>query len=355
MDGSDTVVFTEILHNLAERKNLDTGQAKAALEAIISGTIPVAQIAAFLFGMRAKGETVEEMTAFVEVMRQASVHVDVDIRHAVDLCGTGGDNANTFNISTASMFVVAGAGVPVLKHGNRSVSSKSGSADVLEALGAVAALRKEQVEKVYNETGLAFMFAPYFHPAMKEVVPVRGALKMRTFFNILGPLLNPAGVKRQVVGAYNRQIAHLVIQILRNLGTEFAYGINAEDGLDEFSTTTYTDVYELQNELYSDAVRFDPRDMGFSLAQSEDLKGGDKDVNAGIIRNILKGKATRAQQDIVALNAIFGIHASGVVDRLKDAQELARESIAAGKAERKLQQFVEATNDISSNAIPGTP
>ncbi|HKI44884.1 MAG TPA: anthranilate phosphoribosyltransferase [Balneolales bacterium] len=355
MDGSETVVFTDILHKLANRKNLDANQAKAALEAIISGAIPEAQIAAFLFGMRAKGETVEEMTAFVEVMRKAAVHVDVDIRHAVDLCGTGGDNANTFNISTASMFVVAGAGAPVLKHGNRSVSSKSGSADVLEALGAVAALRKRQVEKVYNETGLAFMFAPYFHPAMKHVMPARKALHLRTFFNILGPLLNPAGVKRQVVGAYNRQIAHLVIQILRNLGTDFAYGINAEDGLDEFSTTTYTDVYELQHEMYSEAVRFDPRDLGIKLAQPEDLKGGDKDVNAEIIQNILKGKGTQAQQDIVTLNAVFGIHASGIVDHLKEAHERALESIASGKAERKLQQFVEATNDVSSTTKPDMP
>lgn len=355
MDGSETVVFTDILHDLAERKDLNADQARAALGAIISGAIPEAQIAAFLFGMRAKGETVEEMTSFVEVMRKAAVQVDVDIRHAVDLCGTGGDNANTFNISTASMFVVAGAGAPVLKHGNRSVSSKSGSADVLEALGAVAALKKEQVEEVYNETGLAFMFAPFFHPAMKHVMPARRALHLRTFFNILGPLLNPAGVKRQVVGAYNRQIAHLVIQILRNLGTEFAYGINAEDGLDEFSTTTYTDVYELQHELYSDAIRFDPRDLGIKLVQSVDLRGGDKDVNAEIIRNILKGKGTQAQQDIVTLNAVFGIHASGIVDHLKEAHELARESIATGKAERKLQQFVEATNDVSSNTKPVLP
>jgi len=355
MNGSETVVFTEILHNLADRKNLEASQAKAALEAIISGSVPEAQIAAFLFGMRSKGETVDELTAFVEVMRNAAVKVEVEIDNAVDLCGTGGDNANTFNISTASMFVVAGAGVPVLKHGNRSVSSRSGSADVLEALGAVAALRKPQVEQVYNATGLAFMFAPYFHPAMKHVMPARRALHLRTFFNILGPLLNPAFVKRQVVGAYNRQVAHLIIQILRNLGTEFAYGVNAEDGLDEFSTTTYTDVYELKHELYSEAIRFDPRDLGMKLAQSEDLKGGDKDVNAKIIQNILDGKGTPAQQDIVILNAVFGIHASGIAGSLKEAHDMARDSIAGGKARLKLKQFVEATNDVSSNQKPDIP
>ncbi len=355
MNGSETTTFTEILHCLAEQRNLGPDQARTALELIINGNISEAQIAAFLFGMRAKGETVEEMTAFVEVMRRAAIKVDVDVTHAVDLCGTGGDNANTFNISTASMFVVAGAGVPVLKHGNRSVSSRSGSADVLEALGAVAALRKPQVEAVFRETGLAFMFAPYFHPAMKHVMPARHALHLRTFFNILGPLLNPAGVRRQVVGAYNRKIAHLIIQILRNLGTEFAYGINAEDGLDEFTTTTYTDVYELKHELYSDAIRFDPRDFGLALCEADDLKGGDREVNAAIIRDLLKGKGTTAQRDIVLINAMFGIHASGVADHLNEAHALAVESIDSGKALQKMQQFVEATNDVGSQEKPDLP
>lgn len=341
--------FTEILNKLVEGENLTSDEAETALTLIITGVVPESQIAAFLFGMRAKGETVEEMTSFVKVMRNAAVKVDVDIRHAVDLCGTGGDQANTFNISTAAMFVVAGAGVPVLKHGNRSVSSQSGSADVLEALGSVAALRKNEVEKVYKETGLAFMFAPYFHPAMKEVIPVRGALKMRTFFNILGPLLNPAGVRRQIVGAYDREIAGMIIRILSNLDTEFAFGINAHDGLDEFSITGATEIFELNDGKLAESISFDPTRLGFSIAKPEELKGGDRHENASIIRSIMEGRSAQAQRDIVLLNALFAIRASGKVKSLEEARESALDSLNSGKALQKLEMFITATNDIAQS------
>lgn len=341
--------FVDILNKLADGENLEFEEASGALKEIISGNIPEVQIAAFLFGMRAKKETIQELTAFVKVMRDASVKVEVDIDHAVDLCGTGGDRSNTFNISTASMFVAAGAGVPVLKHGNRSVSSKSGSADVLEALGAVAALRKDEVEKVFNETGLAFMFAPFFHPAMKQVIPVRGGLKLRTFFNILGPLLNPAGVKRQVVGAYSKDVAKTIVAILANFDTEFAYGINASDGLDEFSINSITDVFELNENNSEKVMHFDPQTLGFEPAGHESLIGGDSKVNSEIIRAIVQDKSTKAQQDIVALNATFAIHVSGLAENLEQAQKMALESIKSGKALKKLDDFVTCTNDVNSS------
>lgn len=343
------MTFSDILNKLVEGEDLTAGEAEAALTSIISGDVPESQIAAFLFGMRAKGETVDEMTSFVKVMRNAAVKVDVDVNHAVDLCGTGGDQANTFNISTAAMFVVAGAGVPVLKHGNRSVSSQSGSADVLEALGSVAALKKKEVENVFDETGLAFMFAPFFHPAMKVVIPVRGALKMRTFFNILGPLLNPAGVRRQIVGAYSRDIADMMIKILSNLDTAFAFGINAHDGLDEFSITGPTEIFELDQGKMADSISFDPSRLGFSFAKPQELKGGDRYVNAEIIRSIMEGKSTPAQRDIVLLNALFAIRASGKVDSLEDARERALDSLNSGNALQKLEMFITATNDISKS------
>ncbi|HKJ34122.1 MAG TPA: anthranilate phosphoribosyltransferase [Balneolales bacterium] len=341
--------YTDILNKLADGQDLTSDEATSAIRSIINGEVSESEISAFLFGMRMKGETVDELTAIVKVMRDAAVQVNVDLEHAVDLCGTGGDRSGTFNISTGSMFVAAGAGVPVLKHGNRSVSSKSGSADVLEALGAVATLKKDEVEQVFNQTGMAFMFAPFFHPAMKEVMPTRHALKIRTFFNILGPLLNPAKVKRQIIGAYSKEVAYTIIQILSNLDTEYAYGVNSHDGLDEFSIGTYTEVFELKNNLYSDSVRFDPREFGFIKAGLDEIQGGDKDKNAGIIRSILKGEATDAQRDVILLNSMFAIQASGIATDLKEAKEAAVDSLQSGRALKKLNDFVTATNDVHNS------
>lgn len=339
--------FKEILEKLSGEEDLEAGEAAGALRSIISGEVSDERIAAFLFGMRAKGETTEELTAFVRVMRDAAVRPDVETEGAVDLCGTGGDNAGTFNISTTSMFVVAGTGVPVLKHGNRSVSSKSGSADVLEALGAVPTLRREGVEQVYRETGMAFMFAPHFHPAMKHVMPARRSLGIRTFFNILGPLLNPAGVRRQVVGAFSREVARQMVRILANLDTKLAYTVNAHDGLDEVSVCSQSVIFELNNNLVNDSVLFDPRSLGFEWGDPGELKGGDADVNAGIIGDILEGRERGAARDIVLLNAAFGIRASGKVSELEEAVEMARESLESGRAGRALEDFREASRQAA--------
>lgn len=340
--------FKEILETISEGIDLTPDEAAGALQQIVAGNVSNEEVAAFLFGMRAKGESVNELTSFVRVMRNASVTVDVDTDSAVDLCGTGGDSSGTFNISTAAMFVVAGAGVPVLKHGNRSVSSKCGSADVLEELGVVADLGKEGVETVFNDTGMAFMYAPNFHPAMKYVMPARKALGIRTFFNILGPLLNPADVKRQVVGAYSKDVARAMIQILGNLETERAYTLNAQDGLDEVSITSSTEIYELQSSVTNPPVLFDPRSLDFTLAELEDLSGGNAARNAEIIREILDGKASDAQRDVVLINAAFAIHVSGIADSLEMAVKLAQDSIMSGSAKKKLKQFAEATQDVTA-------
>lgn len=338
--------FKEILEKLAGGENLTGNEAAGALKAIIEGEVEPEQISAFLFGMRAKGETIAELTSFVKVMREAAVKPEVDTDGAVDLCGTGGDNSGTFNISTSAMFVVAGAGVPVLKHGNRSVSSNSGSADVLEALGAVATLHKEEVEKTYKETGMAFMFAPFFHPAMKHVMPARRALGVRSFFNILGPLLNPAGVRRQMIGAFSKEVARQIAHILANLETEFAYTVNAHDGLDEVSLSAQSEIFELKESMVMESVVFDPRSLDLEWVELEELRGGDAGYNAGIIRSVLDSNSTRAQRDIVLLNAAFGIHAAGKADHLSEALQLARQSLESGEARKALDRFVEVTKDV---------
>lgn len=347
---SQDIAFTDILEKLVKREDLSQQEAEIALNEIISGELENEQIASFLTALRVKGETTEELTAFVRVMREAAVKPNVKVDGAVDLCGTGGDSSGTFNISTASMFVVAGAGVPVLKHGNRSVSSQSGSADVLEALGAVVMLQKDKVEQVFEEAGLVFMFAPYFHPVMKHVMPARRTMGIRTFFNILGPLLNPAGVKRQMIGAYSKEVARQIAHILANLDTQFAYTVNAHDGLDEVSLSAQSEIFELNGKMVKESTTFDPRSMDFEWAELSELRGGDAEYNADIIRSIMANKATDAQRDVILLNAVFGIHASGKVDHLEEAKELAEDSLKSGKAMDALNRFVEATNDVAESS-----
>jgi len=340
-------MFTYYLEKISLNENLTADEASDALRLIVNGEISSEEVAAFLFGMRAKEESIEELTAFVKVMREAATAVEVDTEGAVDLCGTGGDKSGTFNISTSAMFVVAGAGVPVLKHGNRSVSSKSGSYDVLELLGAVPNLQKREVEKLYEETGMAFMFAPNFHPAMKYVMPARRNLKIRTFFNMLGPLLNPANVKHQVIGAFSREAAGVMIQILANLETESAFTLSAHDGLDEVSLSSQTEIFELKSNVSGASTTFDPADLGYDKVDIEALMGGDAKRNAKILRSIMDGSSTRAQRNIVELNAAFAIRATGKAKSLEEAVELAVESINSGSAKEKLELFIETSKKLA--------
>ena len=337
------MTFGDILLKLADSQDLTSDEATWALTSIISGEVPESQIAAFLFGMRAKGERIHELTAFVNVMRNASVSVDVDVTGAVDVCGTGGDHSGSFNISTTVSFVVAGAGVPVVKHGNRSISSLSGSADVLESLGAVAMLEKEKAESVFRDTGITFLFAPLYHPAMKHVGPVRRSLGMRTFFNILGPLLNPAGVKRQIIGAYSRDTASTMAQILVHLDTEAAATVYSHDGLDELSTTASAEVHEVRGRLLTSPFHIDATDYGFQRAATDDLKGGDAVENARILRSILSGTGTQAQEHVVLLNAGKAIELSGLVGDMTEGIRRAEDSLRSGAALAKLNAFIEAS------------
>jgi len=340
--------FTGILEKLSKGEHLESEEASEALKSILKGEVTDSQIAAFLMGMRAKGETVQELTSFVEAMRSEAVTVEVDTEGAVDLCGTGGDKSGTFNISTAAMFVVAGSGVPVLKHGNRSVSSKSGSFDVLDKLGAVPNLNKMQAEKLFEETGMVFMFAPNFHPAMKYVMPARRELRLRTFFNMLGPLLNPANVKNQVIGAFSKEAAGMMAQILANLDTQRAYTLNAHDGLDEVTLTGQSEIFELKTNLTNGAITFDPVSLGYDREDSASLLGGDAAENALIIKNIMAGEVTKAQQNIVTLNAAFAIHAAGAAETLEEANRKAIRSVESGEANRKLNQFITESQKVST-------
>ncbi len=335
-----TLSFTDILEKISRYEDLENTEASHAIRLILKGEVSNEEISAFLMGMRMKKPAISELTAFVKEMRRVAIPVEVNIKNAVDLCGTGGDKSGTFNISTAAMFVTAGAGVPVLKHGNRSVSSKSGSYDVLEALGAVPNLPKKAVESLYNETGMAFMFAPNFHPALKYVMPARRALKVRTFFNMLGPLLNPADVKRQVIGTFNAEAAEKMIQILENLNTNHVVTLHSDDGLDEVSLSADTVIYEYSAGSPLKKIRFNPDSLGYNLVDLSELYGGSADENARMIKTVLQGSSTKAQRKIVELNAAFAIYVSGISDSLTDAVTRASKSIDTGEAMKKLELFV---------------
>ncbi|MBO6535915.1 MAG: anthranilate phosphoribosyltransferase [Balneolaceae bacterium] len=338
--------FKEILERLSCSEDLTPETAESAIRQIMSGQVNNEQVAGFLTAMRLKGETHQELTAFVKVMREKATKVNVNVDGAIDLVGTGGDKSGTFNISTVSAFVVAGAGVPVIKHNNRSASSKCGSADVLEKLGVDIELKANQVERAYKEVGIAFMFAPMFHPAMKYVMPARRALGFRTFFNILGPMCNPAGVRRYVIGAFSKEVAEKMAHILANLETEFAYTVNSHDGLDELSLTSGADVFELKDSILSMPILFEPESLGFEKCSMADITGGDVHENAQIFENILDNNATQAQRDIVLLNAAFGIQASGKVSSLGEAIILAEESLESGKARDIFNNYVEVSRNV---------
>ena len=340
--------FSAILDQLSVGRNLTPEMASDALRQIIHGKVNGARTAAFLFGMRMKGETVEELTSLVKVMRDACIEVSVPTDHAVDLCGTGGDKSGSFNISTAAMFVAAGADVPILKHGNSGVSSRSGSFDVLKALGTEPGLNKEQVEGCFRQCGMAFLYAPNFHPAMGKVMPVRKELGSPTFFNLMGPVLNPAMVKRQVIGAYDLHTAGMLARILAGLDTELAFTVHADDGLDEFSVSATSQLYELRNGQLKGPVQVDPRQFGLTMADQGVLSGGSPEENAGIIRAVLENRSNLACQEVVLLNATFAIHASGLYDDVQEAFYEASESLGTGRAEDALNRFAEASRDFGS-------
>jgi len=343
----------DLLRIIADGAPLSTGQAEDAMRLMMRGEAEPEHAAGLLLGLRARGETVDELVGFTRIMREYAVDVALDDPHAVDLCGTGGDGSDTFNISTTAAFVVAGAGVPVAKHGNRSVSSSCGSADVLEGLGVNIELQKAGVEHCLQEAGIAFLFAPYFHPAMRHVMPVRKKLGVRTFFNILGPLCNPAGVRRQLVGAFDVETAQKMVSILARLGAAHVVGVHAHDGLDELSTTGPTQVFEYidgtptpdDEPLATPHSRtIEPELHALARASMDDLSGGSLEANTAIFRDVLNG-IRGPRRDIVVLNAAYALHASGAFDDLDACFAAARASIDDGAATAALDALIQASHD----------
>jgi len=305
---------------------------------IMSGEFNDAQISGFLIALRAKGESSSEIAGFAQAMRDKMTKIE-SIDGAIDMCGTGGDASGTFNISTAASFVVAGAGVPVAKHGNRSMTSKSGSADVLTELGVDITLPPEKVSECIAEIGIGFMFAPSLHPAMKYAMGARVALGTRTVFNILGPLCNPAGVTRQLMGIFDGNLTHKVAKVLQKLGSHHAMIVHGDDGLDEISTTTSTQISHLQQDGNIKAMEIAPSDYGIEQSKLSELRGGIPDLNAKIIYAILDGTDSGKKADIVILNAAAGIFVGGKADSLDGCIELAKESILSGSAKHKLDML----------------
>lgn len=325
--------FMQILNQLLAKNNLNEDEAAFALEEIMQGKINNSQIASFLTALKIKGENVEEIAAFVKVMRKNAIKINPRVEHLIDTAGTGGDGGKTFNISTCAAFVAAGAGASVAKHGNRAASSKSGSADVLEELGINIIAEPTFAEKQLEEIGIAFLFAPSFHPAMKFVAPVRKELGFKTIFNILGPLTNPANAKRQLIGVYDKLLLKKIADVLKLLGTEKTLLVSSD--IDEISINSETQVYEITNgEIKSYSIT--PEDFGFKRTSLDAIRVEDKTKSAEVLLSVLKGKDAAAR-DIVLLNSGAAIYASGIANSIAQGISLAEKSIGSGKALEKLK------------------
>ena len=339
-------MIKEGIRKLIDGTDLTYEESQQTMKEIMSGKATNAQIAAFLTALRMKGETVNEITAFTEVMKEycRRIHPHVEGR-LVDTCGTGGDKIKTFNISTTAAFVVAGAGGAVAKHGNRSVTSKSGSADVLERLGLNLNLEPEAVENAIEKVGIGFMFAPAFHPAMKYAIGPRREVGIRTVFNVLGPLTNPAGANTQLLGVYDRTLTEPVAHALKNLGCEEAMVVHGLDGLDEISTIGKTVISWLREDEVT-TVETVPKDFGVKLARPEDVKGTTPDESAEITFKILNGcyDINDPKTEIVLVNGVAGIIVGGKAEDFSYGMELARESIDSGAAHKKLKALVKASH-----------
>ncbi len=328
----------EALLRLIEHREIFHEEMLSLMRQIMAGEVSPVMIAALITGLRVKKETIGEITAAAMVMRELSTKVPVaDTAHLVDTCGTGGDSAHTFNISTAATFVAAGAGARVAKHGGRSVSSKSGSADVLEALGININLSPEQVAKAIAEVGLGFMFAPNYHSAMKHAAPVRKELGVRTLFNILGPLTNPAGAPNQVMGVFHPDLVGIQVRVLQRLGSERALTVFGREGLDEISISGETLVGELRNGEVSEYI-VTPQQFGFGVHDISTLQVATVEESRDRILKALHNEPG-AERDVVALNAGAAIYAAGIADSLADGVEQARASLASGAALSKLESL----------------
>jgi len=339
----------DALGEIAERRDLSTEDMEAVMRQIMTGHADNAQIGAFLMGMRLKGETIDEITGAVMVMRELATGVDVSGDHLVDIVGTGGDGANLFNVSTATTFVVAAAGGRVAKHGNRSVSSKSGSADLLEAAGVNLDITPRQVARCVDELGVGFMFAPAHHSAMKYAIGPRKELAMRTIFNILGPMTNPAGVKRMLIGVFDRGLCRPVAEVLGRLGAEHVLVVHSDEGLDEISIAGDTCVAEFRDGSVNEYT-IHPADFGMKARSLDGLQATDAASSLALIKAALTGddnERARRAADIIAINAGAALYAAGLADSIAAGVERARQVISSGQAWQRLEQLAALTQGFS--------
>ena len=329
------------IEKIKRKENLSAREIQDVMKLVMKGEAAKEEIASFLLALREKGATVDEITGAAQIMRQFMTPVKTRHEVVLDTCGTGGDKKGTFNISTVAAFVVAGAGVVVAKHGNRSVSSRCGSADLLEALGVNLNLTADQMSRCLDEAGIAFLFAQGLHPAMKHAAPVRRELKVETIFNILGPLSNPALATHQMMGVYSRDLLEPLAHVLKNLGSKRALVVHGSDGLDEVTTTGDTFVSEYNGQ---DIISYtiSPSELKIKTADFEDLKGGDLKMNAEIAREILSGKRG-PKRDIVVLNAACALYVAEATKSIEDALNVAASSIDSGRAREKLEALREFT------------
>jgi anthranilate phosphoribosyltransferase len=330
-------MFPALLEKLQRRQDLTVDEAAAAMEEIMDGRAQPSQIAALLVALSMKGERPAEIVGLAQTMRARATKLSREYAPVFDTCGTGGDRAHTFNVSTVAALVLAACGVRVAKHGNRSVSSRGGSADLFEALGVNVAAEPPTVERCLDQAGIAFFFAPTFHPSMRHAGPTRRELGVRTAFNLLGPLTNPANAQRQLVGVPRPELTELVARSLARLGTERAWVVHGADGLDELSTTGYTKVSECRDGRVN-TFYLHPADVGIAKATPAALRGGDAGENAAIARAVLAGQPG-APRDIVLLNAGAGVLVAGMVTRLEDGVAMAAEAIDSGRALASLEQL----------------
>lgn len=337
MNGEKT---KRALSKVASKKNLSGAESAEVFGEIMSGEVDEAIMAAFLTALKMKGETVDEVVGAASAMRARATFINAGSAAPIDTCGTGGDGMNTFNISTTSAFIAAGAGVPVAKHGNRAATSKCGSGDVLGELGFNLDVHASVMEHCLQEEGIAFLFAPKMHPAMRFAAPVRKALRFRTIFNLLGPLVNPAGATGQVVGVFEAGYTEFVAECLNRMGVRRAFVVHAADGMDEISVCTPTRVSELRD-CSIKTSEFNPRKYFPDGANFSDLKGGDAKVNAQILLDVLSGKLRNGARDICLLNAAAAIVVGGKTDDFGAALEMARDSLDSGAALKKLKTLVE--------------
>jgi anthranilate phosphoribosyltransferase len=335
-------MIKELIGKLIEKNNLTANDMEICMQEIMNNQASPAQMASFLTALRLKGETIEEITAAAKVMRKHMVQIKTKHKDVLDTCGTGGDGKHTFNISTLACLVASGAGAIVAKHGNRSVSSKCGSADLLEALGVKIDVTPEVITRCLDEIGIAFLFAQNLHPAMKFVVPVRKEIGIRTIFNILGPLANPANAKHQLLGVYRADLTQTLIHVLKNLGSSGAIVVHGQDGLDEITTTANTLAYELKNGRIK-KIDINPRLFGIKKTKIEGLKCFDLESNKKTALNILNGEKG-PRRDIVLLNAAYALYVCQSAKSVEEAYGLAKKSLEDKKALEKLEQLKKITN-----------